>query len=82
MNEDASLKTLITEHFGEAAYTGGILNRAYISTIVFENEEKLALLNSFVHPATISAAEQWMQQQNTAYVIKDRSIIIQTGSKE
>jgi len=82
MNEDASLKTLITEHFGEAAYTGGILNRAYISTIVFENEEKLALLNSFVHPATISAAEQWMQQQNTAYVIKEAALIFESGSQE
>lgn len=82
MNEDESLKTLITEHFGEAAYTGGTLNRAYISSVVFENKEKLALLNSLVHPATISAAEQWMQQQNTPYIIKEAALIFESGSQE
>lgn len=82
MNEDESLKALMVEHFGERAYTNGILNRAYISSVVFEDNEKLALLNSLVHPATIRAAEQWMQQQNTPYVIKEAALIFESGSQE
>ncbi len=82
MNEDESLKALITEHFGETAYAGGVLNRAYISSIVFENKEKLALLNALVHPATIRAAEKWMQQQHAAYVIKEAALIFESGSQD
>ena len=82
MNEDESLKALIKEHFGEAAYTNGVLNRTYISSIVFQNKEKLALLNSFVHPATIRAAEKWMQRQQAAYVIKEAALIFESGSQE
>ena len=81
MNEDESLKALIIEHFGKAAYTDGTLNRAYISSIVFENTEKLGLLNSLVHPATIRAAEKWMQQQQTAYAIKEAALIFESGSQ-
>ena len=81
MNEDESLKALIIEHFGKAAYTDGTLNRAYISSIVFQNKEKLALLNSLVHPATIRAAEKWMQQQQTAYAIKEAALIFESGSQ-
>ncbi|HRP58535.1 dephospho-CoA kinase [Agriterribacter sp.] len=82
MNEDESLKVLIKKHFGEAAYTGGVLNRVYISSIVFQNKEKLALLNSLVHPATIRAAEKWMQLQDAAYVIKEAALIFESGSQE
>lgn len=81
MNEDESLKALIIEHFGKAAYTDGTLNRAYISSIVFQNKEKLALLNSLVHPATIRAAEKWMQQQQAAYAIKEAALIFESGSQ-
>ena len=81
MNEDEHLKALITAHFGEASYTGGTLNRAYISSIVFLNAEKLALLNTLVHPATIRAAEKWMQEQRAAYVIKEAALIFESGSQ-
>ncbi|WP_152266753.1 dephospho-CoA kinase [Agriterribacter humi] len=81
MNEDESLKALIIEHFGKAAYTDGTLNRAYISSIVFQNKEKLALLNSLVHPATIRAAEKWMLQQQAAYAIKEAALIFESGSQ-
>ncbi len=82
MNEDEHLKALITGHFGEAAYTGGKLNRAYISSIVFQDPEKLALLNALVHPATIRAAEKWMQEQRAAYVIKEAALIFESGSQD
>lgn len=82
MNEDENLKSSIIASFGEAAYTNGILNRNYISSIVFQNEEKLALLNALVHPAAIGAAERWIQQQNAPYIIKEAALIFESGSQE
>lgn len=82
MNEDEKLKTAILTHFGKEAYTDGHLNRKYLSSAVFAHPEKLELLNSLVHPATIVAAERWMQQQRSPYVIKEAALIFESGSQE
>ncbi|HRN56347.1 MAG TPA: dephospho-CoA kinase [Agriterribacter sp.] len=82
LNEDENLKASIIMHFGEKAYTNRAFNRAYISSVVFEDAEKLALLNALVHPATIQAAERWMQQQHTPYVMKEAALIFESGSQE
>lgn len=82
MNEDENLKSSITEHFGKNAYTNGILNRSYISAVVFQNKEKLDVLNSLVHPAVIRSAELWMEKQNAPYIIKEAALIFESGSQE
>ncbi len=82
MNDDEELKEKIRVHFGKDAYTNGLLNRAYLSSIVFNNPEKLALLNSIVHPATIKDAAEWMQKQTTPYTIKEAALIFESGSQE
>lgn len=81
MNEDAVLKKQLIENFGEATYTNGFLNRQYLAAAVFNDTEKLNLLNSFVHPATISDAENWMQRQTSIYAIKEAAIIFESGSQ-
>ena len=82
MNEDAQLKELLVKNFGDAVYTNGLLNRAYLAAAVFSNKDKLTLLNSIVHPATISDGEKWMQQQVTPYAIKEAAIIFESGSQQ
>jgi dephospho-CoA kinase len=82
VNEDPQIIKDITHHFGEKSYTDGLLNRPYISSIVFNNPEKLALLNSISHPATIEDANRWMQQQSAPYVIKEAALIFESGSAE
>ena len=81
MNEDESLKAQLIEKFGENTYTNGLLNRAHLAAEVFTNKDKLTLLNSIVHPATIADGEKWMQQQTTPYAIKEAAIIFESGSQ-
>ncbi len=59
-----------------------MLNRKYLSDIVFSDPEKIKLLNSLVHPATIKDAEAWMQTQTTPYVIKEAALIFESGSNK
>jgi dephospho-CoA kinase len=82
MNEDEELKASILFHFGSQAYENGLLNRSYIASQVFNNQEKLELLNSLVHPATLRDAENWMQKQNTPYAIKEAALIFESGAQE
>ncbi|MBL0359205.1 MAG: dephospho-CoA kinase [Chitinophagaceae bacterium] len=82
MNEDESLKQTIQQHFGSDTYSNGILNRKHLSSLVFNNAEKLALLNSIVHPATIKDAEEWMMKQTSPYAIKEAALIFESGAQE
>jgi dephospho-CoA kinase len=82
MQQDEKLKASIIQHFGEESYKDGMLNRAYIASLVFTNSEKLALLNSLTHPATIENANNWMKQQTSPYVIKEAALIFESGSAE
>ena len=79
MNEDEQLRQGIIKNFGEESYIDNTLNRSYISQQVFNNKEKLALLNSLVHPATIRDSKEWMQQQTTAYAIKEAALIFESS---
>ena len=79
MNQDPVLKEQIITAFGKKMYDKGILDRVRLGTLVFADAEKLTLLNSFVHPATIQDAESWMNSQKTLYVIKEAALIFEGG---
>ena len=82
MNTDEELKKKIQLQFGNDAYKDGKPDRKHLSEIVFNNPEKLQLLNALVHPATLKDAEKWMQNQSTAYSLKEAALIFESGSHE
>lgn len=82
MNEDEDLKKKIIESFGKESYQNGELNRKYVANEAFSDPEKIKLLNSMVHPATIKDATAWMEKQNAPYVIKEAALIFESGSDE
>ncbi|HEX6846644.1 MAG TPA: dephospho-CoA kinase [Chitinophagaceae bacterium] len=82
MNEDAVLRSAITNIFGKQAYVNNILDRRYISSIVFSDPAKLASLNSVVHPATKKDGEAWMQKQTTPYAIHEAALIFEANVSE
>jgi len=77
MNKDSKLQKQIISEFGTEAYIGGMLNRPWLAARVFNNPEKLAKLNSFVHPVTMRDADSWMSAQITAYAIKEAALIFE-----
>lgn len=82
MNSSETLKKAIRQHFGDAAYEKDQLNRKYLADIVFNNPEKLELLNALIHPETINDAAQWMQQQSAPYCIKEAALLFESGAAE
>jgi len=82
MNEDELLKTELQHLFGKETYIDGRLNRKYLADLVFNDEEKLSLLNSIVHPATLRDSDEWMMQQYTPYAIKEAALIFESGAQE
>ena len=77
---NAQVKERIIAAFGEEAYQNGEYNRAYIAQIVFNNSEKLAILNGIVHPALAEYFKQWAKEQTSPYVLKEAAILFESGS--
>lgn len=82
MDEDENVKVDVESNFGKEAYTDNNLNRKYISGIVFNNPDKLAVLNSIVHPATIKDADEWIQKQNSPYIIKEAALLFESAAHQ
>lgn len=80
MNEDSDLRNKIIANFGEETYKDGLLKKEILSGIVFNNAEKLKLLNSLVHPATIAHAEGWHKVQTTPYVLKEAALLFESDA--
>lgn len=84
MNEDPDVIAAITGHFGPESYRDKMLNRAHISSLVFRDPDKLALLNRLTHPATIRHANEWMLRHEregiVPYVLKEAALIFESGS--
>jgi dephospho-CoA kinase len=83
MHTNELLKQQLILHFGKETYfDNGQLNRKHLSSIVFSNKEKLELLNSLVHPATIADAKEWVDKQQSPYVIKEAALLFESGTSE
>jgi len=79
---DKDLIKKMKEHFGEGIYNEDELNRTALAQLVFNDPQKLSLLNQLVHPPTIRDAVEWMQKQTGVYVIKEAALLFESGSAE
>lgn len=79
MNENEALRKALVEAFGEECYTPEGLNRAYLASQVFGNEEALQRLNAIVHPAVREDFRAWAEQQRGTYVVLESAILFEAG---
>lgn len=80
MVSDTLLISQIKSSFGKQSYNNNILNKKHLADLVFTDPQKLALLNSFVHPAVFRAMDEWALQQKSVYVLKEAALLFESGS--
>lgn len=70
----------IKKTFGDSLFEDGILNRAKLAEIVFNDSSKLDQLNAIVHPAVKKDFKAWLEtNKNYAYVIYEAAILFESG---
>ena len=80
MTEDENVRSRIIDLFGEDAYVGGELNRAYLAAQVFGDSERLAQLNAVVHPAVREDFKRWCgEHEHETYVLMESAILFDAG---
>jgi dephospho-CoA kinase len=75
----------VVERFGTGILdSAGEIDRKALGAIVFEDPEKLSLLNSIIHPVVIRAEERWLEaisrRDPEGIAVVEAAILIETGS--
>jgi dephospho-CoA kinase len=80
MVNDKNLRKKIIALLGTDSYKNDELNRQFIAGQVFNNQELLTKLNSYVHPAVKQDFIKWSTKQKAPYVIYEAAVMIESGS--
>lgn len=77
----SEIQSKIQSKFGAEIFLDGILNRALLAKIVFENPNKLIDLNQIVHPAVGDDFKKWvLKHNNYRFVLKESAILFETNA--
>jgi dephospho-CoA kinase len=81
MTTDGILISQIKKEFGDLSYlSDGTLNRKYLGEVVFNQQEKLDILNGLVHPRVRHDFAQWTDRyKEKPYVIREAALLFETG---
>lgn len=81
MQNSVTIRESLFQLFGNQVYLeDGTLNRKWLASQVFNNQEKLSQLNSVVHPAVIAAGIEWEEKQSAPYILKEAALLFESGS--
>lgn len=81
MNSSVIIKEKLINEFGEASFVNQNLNRKYISEIVFNDKEKLSVLNAIVHPEVKKHFQDFVELNvHKAYIIYENAILFESKS--
>ena len=71
----------LVEAFGEAILSDGRPDRAKIAGVVFNDSEKLKVLNDIIHPKVRQHFTEWVERNSDEpFVIKEAAILFESGS--
>ncbi len=79
MRTSKVIKAELTELFGEQAYLDNTLNKPFIADTIFNDKSYLERMNAIVHPRVAEHFKDWVNKQNTPYVIKEVAILFENG---
>jgi len=87
-DSDPEIKRKIIARFGHSSYAAstGMLNRAVVASLVFDNRENLLALDAIVHPPVLEAvgeeAEALEKKQHMGYIIVEAALMFESGLNE
>ena len=86
VEQNIPLRTAVVKEFGsKILLPGGQLDRSALGKIVFNDPDKLKILNNIIHPITLEDFNQWcLELCNSSHppkgVIKEAAILFESGT--
>ena len=83
MNSDPEVRKKIISQFGPESFSGGNLNRSYLASKIFTDDEQRIQLEKIVHPVTLKVFEEEFRKASPGEIIAlESAILFQTGLDE
>ncbi len=79
MDADDTIKRRLTEEIDSLCVVDGAIDRRRLAAVVFEDAEKLALLNSMVHSAVRDDIAAWVGEQERNITFVETAILYESG---
>lgn len=74
------IREQLISHFGKDLYVDGKLDRKKLASIIFHDNQKLAIANSIIHPVLSTHFNQWcLERKNQPIIILDAALLIEAG---
>ena len=81
INTDRALIDSIKKVFGNNIYQKNKIDTKQLSKIVFQDSDKLKVLNSIIHPAVSNDFDSFIKANDGIYIVKEVAIIFETKSE-
>lgn len=71
----------VREAFSNDVFTDGLPDRAKLSSMVFNDPEKLTMLNNIIHPKVAEHFKEWIKEHKDAnFIIREAAILFESGT--
>ena len=80
---DPHIREKLTSLLGKKAYLGGELNKPYLASYIFSNENHLKTINNIIHPRVKEDFHSWGDKHPSHPIVAmESAIILEAGFKE
>jgi dephospho-CoA kinase len=80
LDNEREIQKKISEAAGKDLYISGSLDRKELARLIFNNRDLLEKVNGIIHPAVFEYFGDWVQMQDSPYVIMEAAILFESGA--
>lgn len=80
MDSDPIVMEQVRKIAGKDVYSHGILDRAGLASIIFNDEKRLSKINNLVHPVIFDNFRKWAEESSAPYVIMEAAILFESNA--
>ena len=80
LDTNERIKNGLIHLFGKGIYIqGNVVDRKKLAEIIFNDDIQLQKVNSLVHPEVKVDFQNWLEEQNSPYIIHEAAILFESG---
>lgn len=80
VDTDQKIKEELITLLGTEVYLNGKLNRPFLASVIFQNDELRMKVNQIIHPKVREAFVNWTNKQSSPLVFNEAAILFETGA--
>ena len=80
ISKNSYVKNQIFKSFGEEAMTNNKIDNKKLSTLIFNDMEKINIINNIIHPLVKEDFNKWCKKKKSKYIIKESALLFSSNS--